>query len=297
MTGSRAATPLPAATRMGPVRLVVSDMPRSVAFWTTSIGLVVQAQDDDVAHLGTGGEDLVVLEEVRGAPPAGRHTGLFHVALLVPSAPDLAAWLVHAARSRVPLTGMSDHLVSEAIYLDDPDGHGIEMYHDRPREQWHWDGGDEDVEMATLPLDADRLLATLDRADAMTAPFDALATGTTVGHVHLRVAEIPATEAFYRDVLGFDLITTYGDQAAFLSAGRSHHHVGANTWASAGAEPAPPGSATLKHATILFPDAASRDAAAARVAATGHEPQVREDGVLVRDPSQNALLLAVDGSG
>lgn len=290
MAGSRAATPVPAATRMGAVRLVVSDLERSVAFWTLAIGLVVHAQGEGVARLGVGGEDLVVLDEVRGAPQAGRHTGLFHVALLLPEATDLAGWLVHAARDRVPLTGLSDHLVSEAIYLDDPDGHGIEIYRDRPREAWRWNG--DEVEMATLALDTERLLGTIGGQEAaMLKAFGGMPAGTTVGHVHLRVADIPATEAFYRDVLGFDLITEYGDQAAFLAAGRYHHHLGANTWASRGAEPAPAGSATLRHATIVFPDAASRDAAAARVADAGQEPQAHEDGVLVRDPSQNGLLL------
>jgi catechol 2,3-dioxygenase len=274
---------------MGAVQLIVSDLQRSVAFWTTAVGLRVHAQEAGIAQLGAGGEDLVVLEELRGAPQVGRHTGLFHVALLLPDVRDLAGWLVHAGRDRVPLTGLSDHLVSEAIYLDDPDGHGIEIYRDRPRDAWRWTG--DEVEMATLALDTERLLGTLGEGDVMGTPFDGMPDGTIVGHVHLRVADIPATEAFYRDVVGFDLITEYGDQAAFLAAGRYHHHIGANTWMSARAEPAPIGSATLRHATIVFPDAASRDAAAARVADDGQEPQAREDGVLVRDPSQNSLLL------
>ena len=290
MSGSRSATPVPDQTRMGAVQLVVSDLERSLAFWTAKIGLAVREQEPGFARLGTGGEDLVILEEVRGAPPVGRHTGLFHVALLLPQVTDLAGWLVHAARDRVPLTGLSDHLVSEAIYLDDPDGHGIEIYRDRPREDWHWTG--DEVQMATLALDTDRLLGTLGEGDVMATPFDGMPADTTVGHVHLRVADIPATEAFYRDVVGFDLITEYGEQAAFLAAGRYHHHLGANTWMSAGAAPAPIGSATLRHATIVFPDAASRDAAAARIADAGQDPHAREDGVLVHDPSQNALLLA-----
>ena len=289
MSGSRSATPVPAQTRMGAVHLVVCDLQRSVAFWTTGIGLRVHAQEAGIAQLGAGGEDLVVLEEIRGAPQAGHHTGLFHVALLVPDVRDLATWLVHAARERVALTGLSDHRVSEALYLNDPDGHGIEIYRDRPRDTWGVD--DDEIEMVSIPLDTDRLLATLGEGDVMQTPFGGMAGGTTVGHVHLRVAGIPETEAFYRDVLGFDLMLEFGDQAAFLAAGRYHHHIGANTWNSLGAEPAPAGTATLRHATIVFPDAASRDAAVARVAAAGQEPQTRADGVLVRDPSQNGLLL------
>ncbi len=290
MPGSRSITPVPDETRMGAVHLVASDLERSVAFWTTGIGLRVHGQEAGVARLGAGGEDLVVLEELRGAPPAGRHTGLFHVALLLPGVRDLAAWLVHAGRDRVPLTGLSDHLVSEALYLDDPDGHGVEIYRDRPRDAWRWTG--DEVEIATIALDTERLLQTLGEDDLMATPFEGMPSGTTVGHVHLRVADIPATEVFYRDVLGFDLMAEYGGEAAFLAAGRYHHHIGANTWMSRGAEPAPPGSATLRHATIVFPDAASRDAAAARAADAGQEPQAREDGVLISDPSRNALLLS-----
>lgn len=291
MTGAGTPPHLPAATRMGAVRLIVSDLERSSAFWTSAIGLREHARADGIARLGTGGEDLVVLEELAGAPPAGRHTGLFHVALLLPEARDLATWLVHAVRERVPLSGMSDHLVSEALYLRDPDGHGIEVYRDRPRETWRWTDGD--VEMATIPLDADGLLATLGDGDRMATPFDGMPTGTTIGHVHLRVADIAETVGFLRDVLGFDLVARYGSEAVFLSAGGYHHHLGANVWTSRGAEPAPPGSATLRHATIVFPDAASRDAAAGRVADAGQEPESQPDGVLVRDPAQNPLLLAV----
>ena len=293
MGADRSANPVPSQTRMGAVQLIVSDLQRSVDFWTTTVGLRVHERDDDLARLGTGGEDLVVLEEIRGAPQAGRHTGLFHVALLLPQATDLATWLVHASRDRVPMTGASDHFVSEALYLNDPDGHGIEIYHDRPRDAWRWDG--DSVEMGTIALDVERLLETLGGGDVMATPFIGMPEGTTIGHVHLRVAEIPATIAFYRDQLGFDLIVALGDEAAFLAAGRYHHHIGGNTWTSRGAAPAPPGSATLRHATIVFPDSASRDAAALRIAAGGQQPVAREDGVLVHDPAQNPLLLAVAG--
>jgi catechol 2,3-dioxygenase len=112
-----------------------------------------------------------------------------------------------------------------------------------------------------------------------------------MGHVHLQVARIPETEAFYRDVLGFDVMARYGEQATFLSAGGYHHHIGGNTWASAGATPPPPGSAALRHATIVLPDSAERDRVVARAADAGQEPEIRPEGVLVRDPSANGLLL------
>ena len=143
--------------------------------------------------------------------------------------------------------------------------------------------------MTTLPLDTDDLLGALD--DPATEPFDGLPEGTVVGHTHLRVADVDDTDAFYNGLLGFDVTAQLGPAAAFLSAGGYHHHIGANTWESRGASPAPPGTARLLQAAIVVPDAAERDRIAARVADSGQEPEPREDGVLVRDPSQNALLL------
>jgi catechol 2,3-dioxygenase len=137
------------------------------------------------------------------------------------------------------------------------------------------------------------LLAELD--DTTAEPFEGLPDGTIVGHTHLRVADVPSTIAFYRDVIGFPLMAALRDMAAFHGAGGYHHHVGANVWESAGATPAPAGTATLRHATILLPDAAERDRVAARVAGSGQEPEPRDDGVLVRDPSGNALLLGIRG--
>jgi catechol 2,3-dioxygenase len=274
------------ATTVGAVHLTVADLDRSLDYYDRGFGLRPSDRAADTAVLGAGGEDLLVLVEQPGARPAPRHTGLFHFALLVPGRQDLARWLVHAAQRRVPLEGLSDHLVSEAIYLRDPDGHGIEIYRDRPREEWAFDG--ERVRMATLPLDVDDLVGDLDGGEPA---FPGLPAGTRMGHVHLQVARIPETEAFYRDVLGFDVMARYGEQATFLSAGGYHHHIGGNTWASAGATPPPPGSAALRHATIVLPDSAERDRVVARVAAAGQEPEVRPEGVLVRDPSANGLLL------
>lgn len=291
MSATPASQPLPPQTHIGAVQLIASSLDRSVRFWTETIGLVVHERGDDVARLGAGGRELIVLEELRGATPIAGNSGLYHVALLLPDVTDLARWMVHAARERVPLSGLSDHLVSEAIYLDDPDGHGIEIYRDRPREDWTFDG--DRVEMASLPVDTDRLLATLGLDDPRTAEFRGMPGGTTMGHVHFRVAEIAATEAFYRDVLGFDLMAEFGEQAAFLSAGGYHHHVGANVWTSRGAGPAPVGTATLRHATIVLPDDASRNAALGRVLDSGQEPVAGDGGVLVHDPSGNTLLLSV----
>jgi catechol 2,3-dioxygenase len=271
---------------MGAVELSVADLDRSLDYWQRVVGLRVLGRENGTASLGADTE-LVRFVEEPGSRPAEGHTGLYHVALLVPDRPSLARWLAHAARDQVRLEGLSDHDVSEAIYLRDPDRHGIEIYADRPRELWE---GEVSERLTTVPLDVENLLAEL--RDPATEPFDALPDGTVMGHVHLRVADVDSTVAFYRDVLGMGLMAQLGAAAAFLSAGGYHHHVGGNTWESRGATPAGPGFATLRLATIVLPDAAERDRVAARVADSGQKPESRQDGVLVRDPSGNALLLS-----
>ena len=281
---------IPATTAMGPVHLTVADLERSLAYYRDAVGLDVRGRDAGRASLGAGNAELLVLVEEPGARPAPRHTGLFHFALLLPGRADLARWLAHAARARVPLAGMSDHYVSEAVYLGDPDGHGIEIYADRPREVWE---GQVMARMTTEPLDVNGLLTELD--DPATASFDGLAAGTVMGHVHLQVASTEDAIVFYRDVLGFEVMAELVPSAAFFGAGGYHHHVGANTWRSRGATPPPPGSAALRHATVVLPDPAERDRVAARVADAGPEPEAVEGGVLVRDPSGNALVLGPPG--
>jgi catechol 2,3-dioxygenase len=276
-------------TRMGAVHLTVSDLSRSLEYYERVVGLQVHDQDGATARLGSGGEDLLVLYEQPGAEPAPRNTGLFHFALLLPARADLARWLVHAAQNQVPLEGLSDHLVSEAIYLRDPDWHGIEIYRDRPRAEWERDG--EGIRMATLPLDVQDLVASLDDGEPA---FERLPRDTSMGHVHLQVADVAATEEFYAGVMGFDIQARYGDQATFLSAGGYHHHLGGNTWNSRGAAPAPAGAAALRHAVVILPDTAELERVGERVAASGQNPEPFDGGgLLVRDPAQNALLLQV----
>jgi catechol 2,3-dioxygenase len=277
---------IPDATSLGAVHLTVADLGRSLDYYRRAIGLETIDAADGRASLGAGGRELLVLEELPGALPADGYSGLYHFALLVPTRADLARWLAHAVRDRVPLTGASDHDVSEALYLRDPDHHGIEIYADRPREVWE---GDVATRLTSMALDTDDLLGELD--DPRAEPFDGLAAGTVMGHVHLRVSSIPETVAFYRDVVGFDLTAALGNQAAFLSAGGYHHHVGANVWESAGAPAAPPDRATLRHWTIVLPSAEDRDKTAARIAATGQDAEENPAGTLFRDPSGNALVL------
>lgn len=262
------------AAHMGLVELSVSDLDRSLAYWQDSIGLRVLSREDGTAELGAD-TPLVRFVEEPDARPADGYTGLFHVAILVPDRPSLARFLAHAGREKVALTGLSDHAVSEAIYLRDPDHHGIEIYADRPRESWE---GQVDTRMTTAPIDVDNLLGELD--DPTAEPFDGLPSGTKVGHVHLCVADVDDAIRFYRDELGMDLVARHGE-AAFLSAGGYHHHVGANTWQTRGAPPAPEGTARLLRFTVVLPDEAEVDRVAERIG-----------GAEVRDPSGNPLALA-----
>jgi catechol 2,3-dioxygenase len=284
--GAPALAEIPAATRVGAVQLTVSDLERSVGYYESAIGLSVREHAGDRATLGAGGEALLDLVEQPGARPARGHCGLYHFALLLPHRADLARWLAHAARDRVPLVGLADHYVSEAIYLSDPDGHGIEIYWDRPREVWE---GKVAERMTTLSLDTSSLFGEL--PDPASEQFDRLPAETVMGHVHLCVADIPQTVAFYRDVLGFALMAALGSQAAFLSAGGYHHHLGANTWESAGAGQPPAGAAALRQATIVLPSEVERDRLAARSADAGYEPHALDDGALVHDPSGNPIVL------
>ena len=227
--------------RPGPVHLSVASLARSLDYYEREIGLRARVRDFDsaTAALGTGGEDLLVLHEQPGARPADGYAGLFHCALLLPTREDLARWLVHASRDRVALTGLSDHAVSEALYLRDPDGHGIEIYADRPREIWE---GQVSELMTTVRLDTDDLIASL--GEQIPETFTGLPEDTVMGHVHLRVSEIAATSLFYRG-LGFEAMAEFPGQAVFLATEGYHHHVGANVWESRGRPLAPPDTARL----------------------------------------------------
>lgn len=282
------AIPIDVRTRLGVVSLVVADLDRSVPFYEQSIGLRVLERTDGRAVLGVADEALVELVEEPGAGPVERTAGLFHLALLLPSRVDLAAWVQHAIDDGVRVEGASDHVVSEALYLSDPDGHGIEIYADRGREVWE---GKVQELMTTLALDLPSLLAEVDPADP--TPYAGMPAGTTMGHVHLKVAEVPATIAWFRDVLGFDLMATYGPQAAFLGANGYHHHIGANTWMSGGRGPSGQGTARLGHVTVVLPDAAARERVLEHIRGAGGEPSEVDGTWQVTDPSGNAVRLVV----
>jgi catechol 2,3-dioxygenase len=276
-------------TSLGAVHLTVADLERSIAYYRQSIGLELLRQGDGSASIGAGGRELLVLVERPGAGPSDGRTGLYHFALLVPERTDLARWLAHASRDHVQLVGLSDHYVSEALYLRDPDGHGIEIYWDRPREVWQ---GQVGARMTTQPLDIDSLFGELDNPS--TEPFAGLPAGTVMGHVHLKVAEIDSTVGFFRDLLGFALMAQLGSRAAFLAAGGYHHHFGANTWESAGAPPPDADMAALRHATIVLPSNAAREQVLERLQRAGHGVSESEHGPAVADPSGNVLVLEVE---
>lgn len=275
-------------TTVGAVHLVVADLERSLAYYARAVGLTVVERDTGYARIGVGDRVLIVLEEQPGSRRVSGYTGLYHFALLVPQRVDLARWLAHAARERVPLVGLADHFVSEALYLTDPDGHGIEIYWDRPRETWE---GQVAERMTTEPLNTTDLLDELD--DPAREPFAALAPGTVMGHVHLKVAGIAETVAFYQDVLGLGLMARLGHRAAFFGAGGYHHHIGANTWESTGAPPPPADATRLRCLTIVLPDDAARDAVRARLEASDIVTRDTDHGPMCDDPSGNAILLAV----
>ncbi|MFN2526446.1 MAG: VOC family protein [Actinomycetota bacterium] len=275
------------STSVGQVHLTVADLDRSVAFYQDALGLQVLEREAKRASLGVEPIELLRLEALPGARRVSRATGLYHFAVRVPDRISLARWLDHAIKSRIAIDGASDHYVSEAIYLHDPDGHGIEIYADRPRALWE----NRLSEMGVLrPLDVNALL---DQLDGSEPAYRGMPAGTDMGHVHLQVSDIPKTVAFYRDVLGFDLTMGYGDSAAFFSAGGYHHHIGTNTWHSRGAGPPPDDSLALQSATIVLASEAERDAVVARLRAAGHEPLTSDGAIVVEDPSGIKLRLDV----
>ena len=234
---------------IGAVRLAVADLDRAVDFYERTIGLRGVDSVDGVARLGPeGGAPILELEPDPAAPPRPPGTtGLFHLAILVPSRADLAAALRRVGDAGWRFSGASDHLVSEALYLSDPEHNGIEIYRDRPRKEWDYDG--DQVRMATIPLDVQSVLGDLGEVD----PSAAMPAATTMGHVHLNVSDLDSTEAFYAGDLGLDVTVRGYPGALFLAAGGYHHHIGANTWAGEGAPRPPAGALGLRWFEIVTP--------------------------------------------
>lgn len=278
---------LAADSQIGGLALTVADLERSVRFYEDVLGFKLLDRSEGAATLGTADATplLHLVEEPGARPMPQRSTGLYHFAVLFPTRADLARALGRIAEQRYPLQGASDHLVSEAIYLADPDGNGIEIYRDRAREEWPRIDGE--IQMATDPLDLYALLAEAGEVSDAVAP-----AGTRIGHMHLQVADIPAAEAFYVDALGFDVVFRM-PSALFVSAGGYHHHLGLNTWQSRGGAPAPAGSAGLRQFTIELPDAGELQRVAERLQEAGLPIARSDDSVIVADPWKNQVRLAV----
>jgi catechol 2,3-dioxygenase len=233
---------LPADAHIGQVSLTVRDLDESLSFYRDILGFEELAP----AQLGPpGGRVLIELHEQKDAVARpGRSSGLYHFAILVPSRAALGRSLRRLAETRWPISGAADHLVSEALYLDDPDGLGIEIYRDRPKDSWRMNGGE--LAMATDPLDVQ---AVHDQPGAET-PWNGLESGTVIGHVHLHVPHLDAAEAFYCGRIGFEPIVRRYPGALFVSAGGYHHHLGLNTWSGVGAPPSPENAVGLRSFTI-----------------------------------------------
>lgn len=271
-----------ATTHMGTVTLTSTEADALARFYEDVVGLELLGRSGDVLDLGAPG-GTTPLVRIVGDPEASRVrgvNGLFHLAVLLPDRADLG----HAIRRVVDhgwrLTGASDHFVSEALYLRDPEGNGIEIYRDVPREDWRWNGGE--VDMGTVALDMQPIV---DAAAGETATRTRVSPAATIGHVHLSVGSLQDVVPFYRDVIGLDVTAHYGDQATFLSAGGYHHHLGMNTWAGHGLLEPPPDVTGLRSFEIVSPDAVTRAALHERAEAAGAILAEEDDTMVLRDPA------------
>lgn len=277
---------LPAATSLGAVALTVADLERTLTFYQENLGMQRLGEEDGATLLGAGERPLLRLFHDPDAPaPPRPASGLYHYALLLPSRRDLAAILWRLAAHDTRFQGFSDHLVSEAIYLADPEGNGIELYRDRPRDEWAYRDGT--LQMATLPLDTDDLLAEAG------GPAEQLAAGTVVGHVHLHVGNLSGAVQFYQEIVGFEMVMRYGPSAAFLSTGGYHHHLGLNTWAGEGAQQPAPGSRGLRWWEVRVPGDKALASLLDRARAGGHLVTESDGAYLVGEPAGAQLRLSL----
>jgi catechol 2,3-dioxygenase len=274
---SRAVALAEAPLRVGAVKLNVRDGARVGAFYREAMGLSELGREGSLVRLGAGGRTLVELRsDPKLKPREPRAAGLFHTAFLMPTRADLAAWVRRAAENRVAITGASDHAVSEAIYLNDPEGNGVEIYADRPSAQWPRANGQ--IAMTTAALDVEDLLAAQGGQVWLGAP-----DGLVIGHAHLQVGALAAADGFYNDVLGFDVACRYPG-ASFYGAGGYHHQIAANIWNSRNAGAIDEGAAGLAGFEIAAREGATIAAIVERAAKTGLTPARSEGSLVLRDP-------------
>ncbi|MFP7170213.1 VOC family protein [Terribacillus sp. 7520-G] len=278
----------PPLTYIGQVKLRVADLAQSVAYYTKVIGLRIIEEWQGNVSLGTEGRVLLYLEEGKGLKrKPDRHAGLYHFALLLPSRADLADLVKYYVLNRVPF-GASDHGVSEAIYLNDPDGNGIEIYADKPDTSWKWHDGE--IQMTTDPLDGDSLLK-----EASEEEWHGLPDGTIIGHIHLYMRHLGEAAAFYNNVLGFETVVSGYPGALFVSTGNYHHHIGLNTWHGSNAPSINPDEAGMDWFSIVFPDEKKLLAAAARAEAAGLSVKKDKNLYTLMDPVGSTVRLVLHG--
>lgn len=268
---------------VGEVNIKVENLDRALTFYQNLMGFQVLEKTDRKAALTTDGRNtLVTLEQPENViPKEGRMSGLYHFAILLPSRADLSVFLRHFLGTGYPL-GAADHYVSEALYINDPDGNGIEVYRDRPSKEWTWKNGL--VDMATEELDGNSILAESD------AEWNGLPEGTVMGHIHLHVGELKKAEEFYTKGLGFEVVSHY-PQAVFMSTGRYHHHIAINTWQGVGAAAAHQNSVGLNWYSLVFPDEAAREKAVQQLQQLEYPVQNETEYYVVSDPSGNQIRL------
>jgi len=275
------------ATFVEHVRIKVTNLERSLKYYQDIIGFDILEQTSHTAKLTADGKTSILsLEQPENVvPKQGRTTGLYHFAILLPKKSDLANIVVHLAEKGIRI-GSSDHLVSEALYLFDPDGNEIEIYIDRDPSEWIWNG--EEVAMTVDPLDFDNLLKNAKTGITWKMPED-----TIMGHVHLHVADLVKTEEFYVQGLGFEVVNRYGKQALFLSTAKYHHHVGVNTWNGVGAPQPPENSVGMEFFKLIFPDEEAIKVTLENLQKTGAPVEEENGSYITYDPSGNRIELAV----
>lgn len=275
-------------TFVGQVNLKVADINRSISFYQQVIGFQILEQSKRKAVLTANGKTpLLSIEQPDNViPKQPRTTGLYHFALLLPTRSDLARIIEHFSKNGYPLQGASDHLVSEALYLADPDGNGIEIYFDRPSSNWDWSNGE--VMMTTERLDIESILAESNGEQWIGLPSD-----TLMGHIHLHVADLQKTEDFYCKGLGFDLVNRYGQQALFISTGGYHHHIGLNTWNGVGAPAPSENSVGLISFSLVFPSEEARKITLEHLNQIGAIIIHESSAYFTIDPSGNRIQLSI----
>ncbi len=275
-------------TFVGHVKIKVENLTRSIQFYKEILGFGILEQTASTVKLTTDGKTSILsLEQPEDViPKQGRTTGLYHFALLLPNKTDLANIVVHLDEKGIRF-GSSDHLVSEALYLNDPDGNQIEIYIDRDPSEWDWNGGE--VDMAVDPLDFERLLTNI----VPGKPWQGMPKETVMGHIHLHVAELRKTEEFYVQGLGMDVVNRFGGQALFLSYGKYHHHIGVNTWNGVGAPMPPKNGVGLESYTLILRNEETRAGIVNNLKQIGATVEEENNNFITYDPSGNQIVLAV----